>query len=319
MGLCIKHARESIETKANCSVMTEVRDKLLGSEMVSTLAEVNRDVTESMDMRDAINSTIAHVWPTRKRRIAHDMIVINFVKLVDDLLGYMQVILILHALATAGRNWDHLPSIDKVFLPTFVSLGGKLFIFFVSFIWAWFSFVSEGGDPKLMEYDELHRLVRLSYHAMPVIFHSLAFLFFYAVVHCHLNNANRGRGICKAFDLELITVALCLVIGAKILHYILNFYQIFKHTQQPVRRRTFRSTLGGASIPLLGGFGQAGIPRSSFGPSSRPVSSFVGAPLAAPNSSAIPALSEAPSLPNTANTAYSMGYDYGSGTPTGPV
>lgn len=299
--------------------MTEVQQKLLGGEFVGNLAEVNRDVTESMDVRDAIDSTIAHVWPTRKRRITHDMIVVNFVKLVDDLLGCMQAILILHALATAGRNWDHLPSIDKVFLPTFVSLGGKLFIFLVSFLWAWFSFVTEGGDSKLMEYDELHRLVRLSYHAMPVIFLGLTFLFIYAVIHCHLNNAHRGEGICKAFDLELITVAFSLVFGAKILHYILNFYQIFKHTQQPVRRRTFRSNLTGALMPLLSGFAPTSIPRSSFGPSGRPVSSFVSAPHAAPSGSAMPTLSDTATLPNTSNTSYTMGYDYGSGTPTGPV
>lgn len=299
--------------------MSEVQQKLIGNELVSTFAEVDREVASSMDMRDAINSAIARVWPTRKRRITHDMIVINFVKLVDDLLSYMQVILILQALATAGRNWDHLPSIDKVFLPTFVSLGGKLFIFIVSFIWAWFSFVTEGGDPKLLEYDELHRLVRLSYHSMPVIFHSLAFLFFYAVIHCHLNNAHRGQGICRAFDLELITVALCLVIGAKILHYILNFYQIFKHTQQPVRRRTYRSDLPGVSIPLLSGLGSGNSQRTSFGPSGLAVSSFVGAPHATSVGNAPATLPDTSTLPNTANTSYGIGYEYGSGTPTGPV
>ena len=288
-------------------------------EVFDTLSEVDREVTENMDMRGAIASTIDHVWPTRKRRISHDMIVINFVKLVDDLLSYMQIILILHALATAGRNWDHLPSIDKVFLPTFVSLGGKLFIFFVSFIWAWFSFVSEGGNPRLMEFDELHRLVRLVYHSMPVLFHTLAFLFFYAAIHCHLNNAHRGEGICKGFDLELITVALCLVIGAKILHYILNFYQIFKHTQQPVRRRAFRSNFSGASFPLLGGITAPNAPRTSYGPSNRPTPSFNAPAQVQTSAISAPTLPDTATLPNTANSNYAMGFDYGSGSQTGPV
>lgn len=285
------------------------------TEVADVLSEVDREVTESMDMNSAIASAISHVWPTRKRRITHDMIAINFIKLLEDLLSYMQVILVVHALATAGRNWDHLPSVDKVFLPTFVALGGKLFIFFVSFIWAWFSFVTEGGDPKLVEFDELHRLVRLSYHSMPVIFHSLAFLFFYAVIHCHLNNAHRGEGICRAFDLELITVALCLVIGVKILHYILNFYQIFKHTQQPVRRKTFRSNFG-ASIPLLSGLVPMQAPRPPYGHSSRSAPGFTHVPSTA---NVVQSLPDTAPLPNTANSSYAMGFDYGSAPQTGPV
>lgn len=123
-----------------------------------------------------------------------------------------------------GCNWDYLFSIDKVFLLIFVFLGGKFFIFFVSFIWVWFLFVFEGGDFKLMEYDELYCLVRFFYYVMLVIFYSFVFLFFYVVVYCYLNNVNWGRGICKVFDLEFIMVVLCLVIGVKIFYYIFNFY-----------------------------------------------------------------------------------------------
>lgn len=89
MGLCIKYVWESIEIKVNCFVMIEVWEKLLGSEMVSMLVEVNWDVIESMDMRDVINFIIVYVWLIWKCWIVYDMIVINFVKLVDDFLGYM--------------------------------------------------------------------------------------------------------------------------------------------------------------------------------------------------------------------------------------
>lgn len=298
------------------------QQKLLRSDVgdvVDALSEVNREVTESMDLNGAISTAIAHVWPTRKRRITHDMIVINFVKLSADLLGYMQIILILHALATAGRNWDHLPSIDQVFLPTFVSLGGKLFIFFVSFLWAWFSFVTEGGDPRLIEYDELHRLVRLAYHSLPLFVHGIAFLFLYVAIHCHLNNAHRGEGICKALSLETITVALCLLIGVIVVHYVLNFYQIFKHTQQPVRRRTFRSNFVGATLPLLGGFASASSTRPTYGQSNRVASSFAGAAQATTSAMTAPTLPDTATLPNTVNSNYAMGFEYGSGSQHGPV
>lgn len=251
-------------------------------DVLNAMSKFDKEVTDTMSISGAIDNTIAQVWPTRKRRITHDMIAGNFNSLVEELLRYMQIILILQALEGAGHNWDHLSSIDQVFTPTFVQYGGGLLIFFISFICAWFLFVSEGGDSRLLEFDELHRLWRLVFHLFPFVVVAVELLFTYAIIHCHLNNAHRGEAICEAFNLELVTVAVALLISAKIFHRILNFYQIFKHTQQPIRRRVFRSAQPGASLPLLGV------------PASRTVRQPSGL---GPTSSGV---STTPTLPNTA-------------------
>lgn len=221
-------------------------------DMFNAMSKFDKEVTDTMSIPGAIDNTIAQVWPTRRRRITHDMVAVNFNSLVSELLVYMQIILVLQALEGAGRNWDHLSSIDQVFTPTFVHYGACLLIFFISFISAWFLFVSEGGDSRLLEFDELHRLWRLVFHLFPLVVKGIELLFIYSIIHCHLSNAHRGEAICEAFNLESVTVAVALLISAKIFHRILNFYQIFKHTQQPIRRRVFRSALPAASIPLLG-------------------------------------------------------------------
>ena len=238
-------------------------------EGVEVLTKLNRDAAASLSLPRAMDDAISRVWPTRKNRITHDMVASNFLHLVTKVLVYMQIILLLHGLEAVGRNWDHLASIDKIFLPTFVQFGVYLFIVFVSFIWACFSFTAEGGDSRLLEYDELHRLWRLFYHLFPLIFYGLELLFIYSIIHCHLNNAHRDQGLCKAFDTERITGVLALVVVANILHRVLNFYQIFKHTQRPTRRKIFNSGMGGANVPLLSGNANTRVPTASLQPTAR--------------------------------------------------
>lgn len=61
----------------------------MGGEFVGNLVEVNWDVIESMDVRDVIDFLIVYVWFIWKCWIIYDMIVVNFVKLVDDFFGCM--------------------------------------------------------------------------------------------------------------------------------------------------------------------------------------------------------------------------------------
>lgn len=277
-------------------------------QFVNVLSDVDQEVAEGFDMSRAIDSTIAHVWPTRKRRIAHDLVAGNFYNMVQELLVIIQMILLLHALREAGRNWDHLYSIDKIFLPTFVLLGTFLLIYVISFAWAWFAFVTEAGNPKLLEFDELHRLLRLFYHGLPVVFYILDIVFVYAIIHCHLNNAHRSDGICKAIDIEIVTIAISLVLAAKICHRMLNFYQIFKHTQQPVRRKTYRPSLSGASIPLLSGQPPIRVPTTP-GAMTSLVHRNTGATRPVTGTLAAPTLPDTATLPNTINSNYALGYD----------
>lgn len=283
-----------------------------GDPIAKTLLEVDKEVTDSMSMTRTIDSLIAHVWPTRRRRLTHDMIATNFINMTDHLLSYVQIILLLHVLDAAGRNWDHMSNINQVFLPYFVLLGSRLFIYLISFLWACFSFVSEGGDPRLLEFDELHRAVRLSFHSCPLLFQGLAILFFYAIVHCHLNNAHRSDGICQAFHLEVITVALSLLIAVILVHYMINFYQIFKHIQEPLRRRAFRSTLPDAAMPLLSGLTTAPRlpPMTPFALSRTNAGTGTGASANA-SANAITHLPDTAisQLPNTANSNYALGYE----------
>lgn len=278
-------------------------------EGLGELTRLDQDVASSLSIPRAIDDAIARVWPTRKSRITHDMVASNFLHLVTKVLVYMQIILLLHGLEAVGRNWDHLTSIDKIFLPTFVQFGVYLFIVFVSFIWACFSFTAEGGDPRLLEYDELHRLWRLFYHFFPLVFYGLELLFIYAIIHCHLNNAHRGQGLCKAFDTERITGVLALVVVANILHRVLNFYQIFKHTQRPSRRKLFRSAAGDASMPLLGGPGNSRVPTASTAQATRlPRSPSVAGhvPTSASAAHTLPNTAQYPDT-NASNYAFSEG------------
>ena len=171
------------------------------------LSEMDRGVTEGMNLTHATENAIALIWPLRKRRIIHDMVELHFNKMVSFLLVTIQVILLLQTLDNSGRNWDHISSIDRTFLPAYVALGASLFIYFCSFVYACFAFVTEGGNLVLIEYDELHRLARLVYHFVPLCVHTMDVLFSYAIIHCRLNNAHRGEGFCRTFNIDTITVA----------------------------------------------------------------------------------------------------------------
>lgn len=234
--------------------------RLLEDDPLGTAEQFDQELAKNMSVSNALSDLIAHVWPIRRRRIAHDMGTNNFVKFFGMTLVYIQLIMLLNKLNENGRNWDHISSIDKTFIPTFVLIAVNLFIFFISFIWACFSFSTEGGDSRLLEFDEMHRAWRLVLHATPFVFAGFEFLFVYAIVHCHLNNAHIGQGFCKAFDVDLLTTVIALVVAFRALHFLLNIFQISKHVQQPTRRRAFRYPRSPASVPLVSVPGDRRVP-----------------------------------------------------------
>ena len=272
-----------------------------GNKIIQTVTGVDHGIAEGMDLTHALDHTIALIWPMRKRRIMHDMVELHFNKMVSFLLVAIQVILLLQTLDNVGRNWDHISSIDRAFLPAYVALGASTFIYLCSFVYACFAFVAEGGDPRLLEFDELNRFVRLFYHFVPVCIHTLDILFCYAIIHCRLNNAHQGEGFCNTFNLDTIVVAFSLIVSTKIFHFLLGLYNLAKHTQQPAHRRQFRRFHTNLTTPLLH------RPTSAFVAPTKPNRQPIGTPRASSsNANAIPMLPNTPRLDDSRYTDFGL-------------
>ena len=265
------------------------------------MTDVDHGIAEGMDLTHALDHTIALIWLVRKRRIMHDMVELHFNKMVSFLLVAIQVILLLQTLDNTGRNWDHISSIDRAFLPTYVDLGASMFIYLCSFVYACFAFVAEGGDQRLLEFDELSQFVRLFYHFVPVCIHTLDILFCYAIIHCRLNNAHQGEGFCNTFNLNTIVAAISLIISTKIFHFLLGLYNLAKHTQQSTYRRKFRRFHTNLTTLLLH------RPSSAFAAPTKPNRQPIGmARASSNNASAMPVLPKTPRLDDSHYTEFGL-------------
>ena len=203
-----------------------------------SVSQFNAALSRELDYTETLESLIAHVWPTRKHRINHDLTVVNFVHLFRTLWFYVQLVVLLHSLHAAGYNWDLVDSLHRVFAPTYVCVAIVVATYCISLAFGAKLSAVEKKNPALRIYGELSATLRLVYHGVPVPIYGVGAFVLYSVVGCHLNNANRGSRMCATMGIGTVTGILSVGLVLDILHILFNFYQIETHTREPRKRST---------------------------------------------------------------------------------
>lgn len=222
------------------------------------LTAFNTEMSHEFDYTEMVESLISHVWPTRRGRLNHDMLVNNFVLLFQTIWKPVQIIVVLHGLHEAGRNWDNIESTHKLFAPSYAIYAMVIATYAFSFFYSVKVAYREMTSVAVKSFREVSPSLRIVYHFIPVPVHSLGFFVFYSIVACHLNNAHRGDALCQWMNVRVITAIVGLGVGIEMLHVLFNFYQIDMHTQEP-KKRCLRRTAGGGGGSRGGGDGIGGV------------------------------------------------------------
>lgn len=204
---------------------------------MQTLADFNAALNSDFDVEGTAETLIHHVWKSRKRRIGHDMMVVNWVALFRALWIYVQAVILVTGLHEAGYNWDNLESVHRLFAPTYVVYGVVVLIYLASAVWSVRLLTRESDDLGLKVYREMSSRTRLLWHALPVPVHGVGLFLLVSVVGCHLNNAHRGSALCKLMPVRVVTAILCAGLTLDLLHILFNFYQIETHTREPEQKK----------------------------------------------------------------------------------